>query len=573
MATFKNPVSIVKRAGGTAIVGEGTDYTLDTQANQPLNLTPMGDTYQSDSPAPTPSSPQAISVVTGKQTIKATTQQLLAKNGLATPITDTSYWDVPSNLAQTNTTADGYATFTSSSGEGNRSIFLKAAAVPTLAVNKTYTLVYEVKAVVGTVGLTFCQPGQTADSFSEQTIIRTEPGATASTGTNGWWNPLVPGTYIAVVKTKSTLATNAVRQYINDLGTSDSVTLRLSVYEGDVSKQIFPFDLKKNKVDGAYSNIVYWARSTGSAYGNGFTITSNQSSGATYAVLPIPDVGELLGKEVTVSCVNEGTGTLVRVYYLDGIWATSQIADLSGSGGTFTMPASISAGNDGIGICFYTSNNASASYTNIQLEVGSTATSYTPIIELCKFGDYQDYLWTDGVKWYKHKEIEKYVLPSGVDFMGIDGSSSSASTASTQGTFSILRSTSVPIETYNAFLKNARLSSMAIYSNTSVSGNTGAVNLPDGTFTQRSGTNDRIYYKNTSLIGKTGTECGALFARSVWYSFLDTTTEEEISDSVLVSDLNDMKAALSYSPTTSISSATTGSDLPVIVGSAVITGV
>jgi hypothetical protein len=48
----------------------------------------------------------------------------------------------------------------------------------------------------------------------------------------------------------------------------------------------------------------------------------------------------------------------------------------------------------------------------IQLEKGSKANSYTPYgttpIELCKIGDYQDYIYKDNDKWYLHKEIGHY---------------------------------------------------------------------------------------------------------------------------------------------------------------------
>ena len=47
-----------------------------------------------------------------------------------------------------------------------------------------------------------------------------------------------------------------------------------------------------------------------------------------------------------------------------------------------------------------------------QLEKGSEANSYTPYgttpIELCKIGNYQDYIYKDSGKWYLHKVIGKY---------------------------------------------------------------------------------------------------------------------------------------------------------------------
>ena len=48
----------------------------------------------------------------------------------------------------------------------------------------------------------------------------------------------------------------------------------------------------------------------------------------------------------------------------------------------------------------------------VMLEIGDTATTYEPYnsIELCKIGDYQDYIYKDNGKWYLHKEIGKVVL-------------------------------------------------------------------------------------------------------------------------------------------------------------------
>lgn len=62
--------------------------------------------------------------------------------------------------------------------------------------------------------------------------------------------------------------------------------------------------------------------------------------------------------------------------------------------------------------------------TKIQVEQGSTATTYEPhqgkelpldlgTIELCKIGDYQDYFYKSGSKWYLHKEVNKITSYNG----------------------------------------------------------------------------------------------------------------------------------------------------------------
>lgn len=78
-------------------------------------------------------------------------------------------------------------------------------------------------------------------------------------------------------------------------------------------------------------------------------------------------------------------------------------------------------------VTFTTPNNITylrwSYYTNLtdgQLELGPTATAYEPFknyiielgsIELCKIGEYQDYIYRDeNEDWYVHKETEKIVL-------------------------------------------------------------------------------------------------------------------------------------------------------------------
>jgi hypothetical protein len=57
--------------------------------------------------------------------------------------------------------------------------------------------------------------------------------------------------------------------------------------------------------------------------------------------------------------------------------------------------------------------NQTCTYSNIQLELGGLATSYsaykTPL-ELAKIGTYQDYIWNDDGTWKIHKEVGKVVL-------------------------------------------------------------------------------------------------------------------------------------------------------------------
>lgn len=79
--------------------------------------------------------------------------------------------------------------------------------------------------------------------------------------------------------------------------------------------------------------------------------------------------------------------------------------------------------------------NAVAIKNNIQFELGSTPTSYaayfTPI-ELCKIGNYQDYIYKSGDKWYVRKEVGKISSYAGetisTDYISTTGSLTTGAT-------------------------------------------------------------------------------------------------------------------------------------------------
>lgn len=71
----------------------------------------------------------------------------------------------------------------------------------------------------------------------------------------------------------------------------------------------------------------------------------------------------------------------------------------------------------------------------VQLEKGSQATSYAPYktpIELCKIGDYQDYIYKSGDKWYVRKEIGEIPSYAGetisTDYVSTTGSLTTGAT-------------------------------------------------------------------------------------------------------------------------------------------------
>jgi hypothetical protein len=84
-------------------------------------------------------------------------------------------------------------------------------------------------------------------------------------------------------------------------------------------------------------------------------------------------------------------------------------------------PIPVNSGSEGKVYVGYRNDFDPADW-KIQLEEGSTATTFVPHqeqtvtiplpagMELCKIGDYQDYIYRMGCNWYKYKTIEKIIL-------------------------------------------------------------------------------------------------------------------------------------------------------------------
>lgn len=322
----------------------------------------------------------------------------------------------------------------------------------------------------------------------------------------------------------------------------------LTISDG-VNTQNYKINLGKNLIEGSNSAITQLQRVTSAASGNGFTITSTASSGACYAVVPIPNIASLLGKTVAVSYNESGSGTNVSIYYLNtSNRATTPLAGYSNR--KITFPKTLGS-NAGVGLVFYTSNNGNATYTDIQVELDSS-TSYAPYftpIELCKIDTYQDYIYKNGNKWYKHKEIDKIAF------------SDMVFTAGQIGTTGHYRMWSTTVKNVIAPVQNN--SQVA-----SIMSNAYEAKSADSTYAKNIGISlnagkniiiyDPSYDENTpSNFIAAMPKIGATL-----YYALATSTEEEITNSTLVSQLEDAQRWLiRYGYSSQVSG-----NLPIIIG-------
>lgn len=192
-------------------------------------------------------------------------------------------------------------------------------------------------------------------------------------------------------------------------------------------------------------------------------------------------------------------------------------------------------------ICMYSSNAFTNFYSlENMLEEGSTATSYIQHqeqtfqinlgnIELCKIGDYRDYLYKSNNKWYKHSEIGKVVL---------DGSENWYKTSDTSASVFVLANV-ITTKSYGS--SGIALSSHFKYQFANTAGK----------FYFGTATNIALCMDTTYDLAGFKTWIGT--NNVTLYYILNTPTETEITDTTLISQLEALKTAMSYAGQTNIS--------------------
>lgn len=208
--------------------------------------------------------------------------------------------------------------------------------------------------------------------------------------------------------------------------------------------------------------------------------------------------------------------------------------------------------------------------SNLQLELGSTATSYAPYftpIELCKIGDYQDRIYRSEGTWYLEKTINHGVKDVAIYSILADNTSSATAPSAT-GSFQI---GSWDWSFYNNTIANARFSeNLGVYKlDENLNGNAASRTMEDGTFCQRQGTNDRLYFRNSAYAGKSGNEVRSIVLNknggsSFWW-IMSTSTTTQITNAALVAQLDALAAAKSYNDKTYITVEATGPNLPALL--------
>jgi hypothetical protein len=180
------------------------------------------------------------------------------------------------------------------------------------------------------------------------------------------------------------------------------------------------------------SNLTRTTIPTGVRMTCGTTNTSSSAYG--FGVFVLGRLSNYIGKKVTLTTNATTSTTNKSAVYIGTCDANgmNRSAKVSQNGATGNYNFSISWDvvedtNQYLCVALYTTQNAAITagdyvdYKNLQLEIG-TATPYEAYvapqsytvdlgsIELCKIGDYQDYIYKSGGDWYLHKEVEHLSL-------------------------------------------------------------------------------------------------------------------------------------------------------------------
>lgn len=507
-----------------AVPGAGqvlwTDIQLEASASQ-TSYEP----YVGGLPNPSPDYPEPISVVTGEQTIKVTGKNLFDIASLAT-----------TGITVSNGVATGTAgSFNSSFGMNTDGIMTPPSGQLSLSMT-AYT------------------DGNVSTQNTAGLLVRVE----YSDGTNDsrTWNnsQLTP-----LEKTFTTASSKTVTKIALSYMNSGSNIWHISKFQIEFGNQATDYEPYKGQ---SYEvnlgkNLFTW---------NYSQFNNQGGTGSTYDYFQLPSDSDytltLIAKNaIGVQSPNKFIGFSSNGGSSSGTlwaWSASSTATI---GQKFTVWNKASNVNR-LYVSMYPNNETTFDWFvenfDIQLELGSTATSYAPYftpIELCKIDTYQDYIYKSGDDWYVHKALGKVVL---------DGTESwQKYTIAAQNNASVFYIISisdfaiadnVPVCDYFKGLIN-------IYGGASSANGTVAFNKSNST--------PRLFFRYDALFGSSATAADfktwlSTHNTTVYYA-LNTPTDELIVDADLVSDLDALLAAKLATGQNTINNSAISPNLPAII--------
>lgn len=262
------------------------------------------------------------------------------------------------------------------------------------------------------------------------------------------------------------------KDYTTGTATGNPITISLGEDAGQITSARIDGDTYqqtytgKNLFDiGQYSNALLRGGGTGVSLEkiNSRTLraTNKIKQSNNFCGIPVPNYTELLGETVTVSgSIARHDVPNTKIIFAWNTYSVSAFGQslALGQDGSFSLtqsiPESAPSGAIGLLVVIYANGEGTlgevdgyVDWSDIQLEVGSSATSFEPYvggqpspnpdypqqiqtvtgeqtvsingtdypislgsIELCKLGTYQDYIWKDGDDWKVHRETKRVTV-------------------------------------------------------------------------------------------------------------------------------------------------------------------
>lgn len=260
------------------------------------------------------------------------------------------------------------------------------------------------------------------------------------------------------------------------------------------------------------------------------------------------------GVDISFSFSSKVGGAYVRVaeYKPDGTFIQRSLVS---SESTLTTDSNTAK------VIFSTNAGSSIYFDSLQIELASSPTTYTPYqgqsynidlgsIELCKIGDYQDYIWKDGDTWKIHKATATITL---------DGTNATWNTAS--GGFVCNYNSNSPfygILALGAPSYQSKCEQFTFQTDGTTWTGVGKCGFnSSGTFW--------LMHTDTSITSATRLNTWLGSNNTNIYCPLAVATDTIVTDSALIAQLEALANAQSYNPITNINSSTPAPNLPTIL--------
>lgn len=361
----------VEYIGETTVATPAKNVHITDATEAPLASFQLdGETSQNGTP--TPDAPVAVQTVTGENVVKITGKNLLpnrmTSGTIAGAVQNTVNSDGSFTLNGTATTGSDV----NYNNEAGYYVHLEQGQKYTLSVNNS-GLYWRIRKIATSTLIAQIDSPATRVTFTANT---TEDALL----------------YFVVLNNSSFSNTNFKVQLEKGSTATAYEPYQEQSYEVNLGKNLFDKDLPLSKT--YYTNTGATATYTKDQFIN-FTLTpTSRSLIMSYSARHDQQQGSAIAANVRILQYNSSGAFISRLMSRDN----NHVFSLDSN--TTRILVCIDAGED-------------AYFDNLQLEYGSSATSYAAYfepIELCKIGTYQDYIYKSGGKWYKHKAVGKITL-------------------------------------------------------------------------------------------------------------------------------------------------------------------